>query len=574
MTLVATRPGPGRRPPVHASRPSSAPRVGGGVVVAAHMPGQLLATAVAAARRRRRPARRRPRGHRDRPGQGARGGHARPRLGAAFALALERLGAELSTSVDWDAFRAGVSVPVDLLPAAVALLAEAARTPKLDPADVARVRDDEVTALRMDWAQPGPRADAALRADLFGAAERYGRPLHGDPASVAAVTVDDVHRRSTVPGSLRPGVLLVAGDLDRLDLDALGAAAFAGTSGDPLTADGPLGVPLRDRPPDRSWWTGPARCSPRCGSGTGRPHRAHPDYVPMSLAATVLGGAFTSRLNHLIREVKGYTYGIRGDFAMSRRFGRFGVSSAVQTAVTAPALADTIGEIARTRLDGVTEDELDGGPSLAGRSTVGRHADAGLDRRRAGHAGGPRPAGRLLRDAAAAAAGRHRRARFPRPPRRTCTRRASPWSSRATPRSSATNWRPRTSARSSTPTSDASQGRPSRARVGRPSCEAFLVLGIATARQTRFNTSALSESALTRSGEPHASDLLGHVRARLPAASAGAARRGAAATVAAPLPPADPASASSDAPRHLVDPSLTNPVRRATATSTPCRTRT
>ena len=66
------------------------------------------------------------------------------------------------------------------------------------------------------------------------------------------------------------------------------------------------------------------------------PHRAHPDYVPMTLAATVLGGAFTSRLNHLIREVKGYTYGIRGDFSMSRRFGRFGVSSSVQTAVTAP----------------------------------------------------------------------------------------------------------------------------------------------------------------------------------------------------------------------------------------------
>ncbi len=80
---------------------------------------------------------------------------------AQYALALEGLGAELSTSVDWDSFRLGVSVPVGLLPRAVTLMAEAARTPRLDPADVARVRDDEVTALRMDWAQPGPRADAA-----------------------------------------------------------------------------------------------------------------------------------------------------------------------------------------------------------------------------------------------------------------------------------------------------------------------------------------------------------------------------------------------------------------------------
>jgi predicted Zn-dependent peptidase len=43
---------------------------------------------------------------------------------------------------------------------------------------------------------------------------------------------------------------------------------------------------------------------------------------------------------------------------MTRRFGRFGVSAAVQTAVTVPALTDTVGEIARMRLDGVTEPEL------------------------------------------------------------------------------------------------------------------------------------------------------------------------------------------------------------------------
>ena len=354
MTLIATRPDPG------AARPYAFPliartTVAGGVVVAANLPGQLLAAAsllldAGAARE-----------------AAGREGTAtvlakaleegtQERDSAAFALALEGLGAELSAGVDWDAFRCGVSVPVDLLPAAVRLLAEATRTPKLDPADVARVRDDEVTALRMDWAQPGPRADAALRADLFGAGERFGRPLHGDPDSAAAVTVEDVlaFHRSWL---LRPGVLLVAGDLEKLDLAALGAVAFAGTAGDPLPVEGPLGVPvpaerrtiLVDRPDS-------VQSTLRLGHRA--PHRAHPDYVPMHLAATVLGGAFTSRLNHLIREVKGYTYGIRGDFALSRRFGRFTVSSSVQTAVTAPALADTIAEIARTQRDGVTEAEL------------------------------------------------------------------------------------------------------------------------------------------------------------------------------------------------------------------------
>jgi predicted Zn-dependent peptidase len=355
VSLVAHRPEPG------AARPYSFPTivrrtVAGGEVVAAHLPGQLLATAslLLDAGGARETAGRE--GTATVLAKALEEGTAK-RDSAAYALALEGLGAELSTSVDWDAFRIGVSVPVGLLPGAVQLLAEAARTPRLDPADVTRVRDDEVTGLRMDWAQPGPRADAALRADLFGADERYGRPLHGDPASVAAVTADDVAAFHAA-WLTRPGVLLVAGDLDRLDLDELAAAAFAGTSGTAPEQSGPLDVPVRDARRvilvDR-----PGSVQSTLRLGHRGPHRAHPGYVPITLAATVLGGAFTSRLNHLIREVRGYTYGIRGDFAMTRRFGRFGVSAAVQTAVTVPALADTVGEISRMRQEGVTEGELE-----------------------------------------------------------------------------------------------------------------------------------------------------------------------------------------------------------------------
>ncbi len=352
MSLIAERPGPG------AARPYTFPRivrrtVAGGQVVAAHLPGQALAAVslLLDAGAARETAGR----------EGTAGVLAkaleegtRQRDAAAFALASEGIGAQLSHSADWDAFTAHLAVPVDRLDRAVALMAESVRTPLLDPADVSRVRDDEATGLRMDWAQPGPRADAALRADLFDG--RLGRPLHGDPTSVAAVTADDV-TAFHAQWLTRPGVLLVAGDLDRIDLDALAATAFAGTSGERRAPDAPLPVPIRDgrrvvlvdRP-------GSVQSTLRLGHRA--PHRAHPDYVPMALAATVLGGAFTSRLNHLIREVRGYTYGIRGEFGFARRFGRFSVSAAVQTAVTVPALADTIGEISRTRLDGVTEEEL------------------------------------------------------------------------------------------------------------------------------------------------------------------------------------------------------------------------
>jgi zinc protease len=353
MTLITDRPGPGT------ARPYRFPQVvrrtvAGGQVVAAHLPGQNLAVALLLldAGASCEPV-----------GKEGLGGVLAKALeegtahrdATAYALAVEGLGTELVTGLDWDSFQVSVQVPVDRLSAAVELLAEAVRTPKLDPEDVRRVRDDEATALRMDWANPGPRADAALRADLFGADNRWGRPMYGDPDSVAGLDVEDV----TVFHSqwfIRPGTLIVAGDLERIDLDALGAAAFAGAGGGPVDRGGPIEVPLHrrriilvDRP-------GSVQSTLRLGHPS--PHRAHPDHVPMTLAGTVLGGAFTSRLNHLIREVRGYTYGIRGDFASSRRFGRFAVSSGVQTAVTAPALVEAVGEITRTQVGGVTEDEL------------------------------------------------------------------------------------------------------------------------------------------------------------------------------------------------------------------------
>ncbi|GGK38687.1 peptidase M16 [Pilimelia terevasa] len=347
------------RPPAGPPRPYAFPPlvrlpVAGGEVLAAHLPGQPLAEAVllldAGAGR-------------ERPGaEGAAGvllkaleeGTA-TRDATAYAYAMECLGAQLSTHVDWDRVEVGVSAHVDRLLAAVGLLTEAARTPRLDPADVTRVRDDEAAALRMEWAGPGPRADAALRHALFGD-QRPGRPIHGDPRSAAALPVAEVrayHER----WFRQPGVLLVVGDLDRLDLEALGAVAFAGT-GAPVPAEtGLIGAELASTRRilliDR-----PDAVQSTLRLGHLGPHRAHPDHVAVQLAGTVLGGSFTSRLNHLLREVRGFTYGVRGEFAASRRFGRFTVRAAVRADATAAALTDAVGEVVRIRAEGVTEDEV------------------------------------------------------------------------------------------------------------------------------------------------------------------------------------------------------------------------
>lgn len=74
---------------------------------------------------------------------------------------------------------------------------------------------------------------------------------------------------------------------------------------------------------------------------------------------TMLGGAFTSRLNMNLRERHGFTYGVRSGFAMRRRPGPFTVDVAVATDVTARAIEEALNEIRGLQDQGPTAEELD-----------------------------------------------------------------------------------------------------------------------------------------------------------------------------------------------------------------------
>jgi len=90
--------------------------------------------------------------------------------------------------------------------------------------------------------------------------------------------------------------------------------------------------------------------------GTGR---ALDDFHAVSVMNAILGGLFNSRLNRLLREERGYTYGVHSGFDMRRGAGPFAVRCAVESDVTAPAIADIMSELERIGEAPIEEDELD-----------------------------------------------------------------------------------------------------------------------------------------------------------------------------------------------------------------------
>jgi predicted Zn-dependent peptidase len=82
-------------------------------------------------------------------------------------------------------------------------------------------------------------------------------------------------------------------------------AAVASDRPAPVPVAGPRRLAVADRP-------GAVQSTLRIGHPT--PSRFNVpehgvDVVALRIGSTILGGSFTSRLNHELREVKGYTYG-------------------------------------------------------------------------------------------------------------------------------------------------------------------------------------------------------------------------------------------------------------------------
>ena len=73
----------------------------------------------------------------------------------------------------------------------------------------------------------------------------------------------------------------------------------------------------------------------------------------------IVGGLFGSRLNRVLREEKGFTYGAAAGFDFRRGRGPFIARTAVETSVTAPALVEARRQLSSPLVDVPSDEELD-----------------------------------------------------------------------------------------------------------------------------------------------------------------------------------------------------------------------
>lgn len=275
-----------------------------------------------------------------------------------LAWELESLGIQLSTAAGWDAASVEMTVHGDRLEPALELLAELVRRPSFPDDAVARMRDQQLAEILQRRKEPRALASDAAARFIFGRDVPYGRSLVGTESSVAGL--DPAALRSFHQERYRGGsaALILAGAVQPDRAQDLAARHFGDWRGAAPPAHAFEVTPrvesttifIVDRP-------GSVQSEIRLGHvGV---ERAHADYFPLLVMNTILGGAFTSRLNMSLRERHGFTYGARSAFAFRRRPGPFSIDVAVASEVTGRAIQEAYREIHGLREEGPTRQELD-----------------------------------------------------------------------------------------------------------------------------------------------------------------------------------------------------------------------
>jgi zinc protease len=268
----------------------------------------------------------------------------------------ESLGAQLSSGGGLESSSVTLNVMPDKLKPALAIMADVARNPAFSGEELERQREQALDGLRVAYQEPGQVAGFAAAPVIYGGTP-FGHVATGTPASLTRLKTADLvalHRTWFRPDN---AILVLTGDISAEDGFALAQAAF-----------GDWARPAAALPPSP---TIAPRASGRAvaidipGAGQASVNvvksaiaRNDPDYYPGVVAATVLGGGYSARLNQEIRIKRGLSYGASARMSTTRTTGSFRASAQTKNE-SAPEVLDLIhAEMAKLGTGAVGAEEL------------------------------------------------------------------------------------------------------------------------------------------------------------------------------------------------------------------------
>jgi predicted Zn-dependent peptidase len=266
------------------------------------------------------------------------------------------IGAEVGTGAAHDLTFLNMIAMKDSFEHGLRMLADMAEHPAFAPEEIARQRQQVLSFLQVNLQDPGYLANAVFDRLVYGP-NPYGLPNSGTPATIGAITRDDLlqfHDTYFVPNN---AILAVVGDVTAEDAFDTAARVF----GDWKARDFPK--PRFTDPPNSARRVvvvdkpDAVQTEVRVGNiGIPRNNR---DYMALNVAIRILGGEGINRLHQVLRTERGLTYGAQADLDTLANSGDIEASTNTRSDATAEVLRLIVDEFWRLQRDRVSDTELD-----------------------------------------------------------------------------------------------------------------------------------------------------------------------------------------------------------------------
>lgn len=275
---------------------------------------------------------------------------------------LDRLGSSINVAANDEDFSMTIQCLKQNLRATLDIAQEILTEPKFDPTEFELEKKKLKDRIVQSQSNAAQIADAVYRRVIYGENYAIGLPTIGLLETVEKLELKDVKDYyATLNGALFNIVVLGDITVDEANqalnfapakFKSLASIDWADQPGPPIPQQG-------QRPKvyfvDKK---GAAQSEIRMGL-LGPPFIAIPMYYKCVMINFPFAGSFNSRVNYSLREVKGWTYGVRGNFSGTRFLGPYTIGGGFKANTTDSTLAELVKEVTRLNVNGLTQEELD-----------------------------------------------------------------------------------------------------------------------------------------------------------------------------------------------------------------------
>ncbi len=263
------------------------------------------------------------------------------RSASEIAETTDMIAAQAYSAASWDSTSIGFSCMANFIEPAFDVIADCLYNPKFEESEIERLKKKTIADIRHDNADTNYLSGLAFGCSMY-AGHPYGHARGGTEKSIDSITKNNClgwYNNNLMNSRLS---VIVSGDFDTAELirmlesklKPLGRQSLRKVPAQPEIAGNNVVIIAKEKAPQTTVRIG----MPSIG-------RDNADYTALQLLSTIFGGYFMSRLNHLLRETKGYTYGAFSSVAARKYGSAFVISSNVGNEHVGDAIGDAISEL-------------------------------------------------------------------------------------------------------------------------------------------------------------------------------------------------------------------------------------